>query len=82
MSVEVTKEVVSMVLDVTGFTDAADDALDVIDKLKESLDFSGIADGLSQIGDSTKSMGFSALQDGLFKVQNGFSELDLLALNV
>ncbi|MBO7452717.1 MAG: tape measure protein [Clostridiales bacterium] len=82
MSVEVTKEVVSMVLDVTGFTDAADDALDVIDKLKESLDFSGIADGLSQIGDSTKNMGFSALQDGLFKVQNGFSELDLLALKV
>lgn len=82
MAAVIDKEVIQMVLDVSGFTEAADEALDVIGELRKSLDFSGIADGLSKVGDSTKNMGFQALQDGLFKVQNGFNELDLLALKV
>jgi len=82
MAVEISKEVIQMVLDVSGFQDAADEALNVLDELRESIDFSGLSDNIAQLGESTKNLGMDTLYDQLFKVQDGFNALDLLALKV
>ena len=82
MGVEISKEVIQMVLDVSGFQDAADEALNVLDEIRESIDFSGLSDSIAELGESTKNLGMDALYDQLFKVQDGFNALDLLALKV
>ena len=76
------KRVVQLVFDNLGFEKNAEASLSTIERLKAALNFNGVAQCLSGVGDSLKNVSFATLDEGLYKVQSGFNALDEVAKRV
>lgn len=64
------------------FEKNATQSISTIEKLKESLDFSGSTKGLEDINSNIKAVNFSNLTNGIKEATNGFSMMEVIAFGV
>ena len=80
MSKTIDEKVVSMQFDNRNFESNVKTSLGTIERLKQSLNFSGQAKGLEEINTSVKRINVSPLSQGLEKVKNQFSALEVVGI--
>lgn len=79
MSQVIDERIVQLGLNSAGFTSQAKSTISVIDKLKASLDFSGVTKSFNIMG-SAGGTAFQGLSTGVLQVQNQFSALERFAI--
>ncbi len=80
MSKEVDERVVGMQFDNKQFEAGVQTSISTIEKLKQSLNFSGAAKGFDSISDSAKRVDFSGLSGAVETVRTKFSALEIMAI--
>ena len=80
MSREVDERVVSMQFDNKQFESNVQTSLNTLDKLKQSLNFTGAAKGFENLGSAAKSINFSGLSGAVDTVKERFSALEVMAV--
>lgn len=80
MSREIDEKIVSMQFDNKQFESNVQTSLSTIDKLKQSLNFSGAAKEFKNIGNVAKGINFSGLSGAVDTVKERFSALEVMAV--
>lgn len=80
MSTTIDSRVVEMQFDNADFEKNVQTSLGTLDKLKQSLSFSGITDGLDNIGGAIGNINFGVLGDGIEAVSHKMSAWEAIAL--
>ena len=80
MSTVIDEKVVSMQFDNRNFEKGAATTLSTLDKLKQSLNFTGATKGLENVGSAAKNVNLSPLAEGIVTVQTKFSALEVMAV--
>ena len=81
MGVSVDERVVSMRFDNNQFLNGVSQTLQAVSALKNALNFSGVAQGLQDVGNSLKNWSFDTMQQGMDAIAVKFNFLDTLAMN-
>lgn len=82
MSQTIDSKVVEMRFDNKQFESKVQSSIKSIDKLEDSLNFSGATKGLENINASVKGLDFSGIADGVSTVGQKFSALETIAVGV
>lgn len=80
MSTTIDSKIVEMKFDNAQFESGVKTSLSTLDKLKESLNFSGATKGIESIGSAARSVSLSPLGDAVEIVHAKFSALDVVAI--
>ena len=80
MSTTVDERVVSMQFDNKHFESNVKTSLSTLDKLKQSLNFSGATKGLDNVNSAVKNVNLNPLSNGVETVRAKFSALDVMAV--
>lgn len=80
MSKQVDERVVSLEFDNARFEKNVSTSLSTLDKLKQSLNFKGMSDGLGKMSSAIKKVDFSSMESGAESLRARFSALDVVAV--
>ena len=80
MSTSVENHIVKMEFDNKNFEQGAQETLNSIEKLKESIKFEGAAQGLDELSNSIKNVNVDSLSKAADEASNSFSKMEVFAL--
>lgn len=76
----VDERIVEMQFNNEDFESGVSKSLTTLDKLKESLSFSNLKDGFSNIQNGIAGLNFAPIEDGLYGLQEGFGMVEMVGL--
>lgn len=76
----VDERIVEMQFNNEDFESGVSKSLTTLDKLKESLSFSNVKDGFSNIQNGIAGLNFAPIEDGLYGLQEGFGMVEMVGL--
>lgn len=82
MSTNIDDRVVKMEFDESGFTAGAENAISVLDKLKDALNLKGATAGLNEVQNTASKFNMDGVSDALENSKSGFSAFEAFATGV